>query len=227
MNAIKTCVAIALVAVCTVADARGGASSGGGHGGGGGGHSSASSAGSRGGFSSAPASRPAPAPTPTAAPRPTAPAPAQTAARPTTPQTTTTTTTTRTINTSSRNVTPAGNYGGMGAGYYHNDGLLTGLIIGNMMHPHNTVVYTGGGAANNNALLYPDGRVVNQNGQQIGTYQNGQFTEMQNGPMAAQPIPQSALKPVEKETTVGEYFLGFMLVLAVLVLFFFLIGLLV
>lgn len=93
----------------------------------------------------------------------------------------------------------------MGPGYYHNDGLLTGLIIGSMMHPHNTTVYSGGGAHNNNALLYPDGRVVNQNGQQVGTYQNGQFTEMQNGPVVAQPIPQEALKPVEKEKTVMQW----------------------
>jgi len=113
----------------------------------------------------------------------------------------------------------------MGPGYYHNDGLLTGLIIGNMMHPHNTTVYTGGGTANNNALLYPDGRVVNQQGQQIGTYQNGQFAETPNGPVVAQPIPQSALKPAEKETSVGEYFLIFMLILAVVVLGIFLIGL--
>jgi len=95
----------------------------------------------------------------------------------------------------------------MGPGYYHNDGLLTGLIIGNMMHPHNTTVYSGGGANNGNALLYPDGRVVNQQGQQVGTYQNGQFTEMQNGPTVAQPIPQSALVPAEKEKTVGDWFL--------------------
>jgi hypothetical protein len=86
-------------------------------------------------------------------------------------------------------------------------------------------VYAGGGANNGNALLYPDGRVVNQQGQQVGTYQNGQFTEMQNGPMVAQQIPQSALKPVEKETTVGEYFLGFMLVLAIVIIIIFLIGL--
>ena len=93
----------------------------------------------------------------------------------------------------------------MGPGYYHNDGLLTGLIIGNMMHPHNTTVYTGGGANNNNALLYPDGRVVNQQGQQIGTYQNGQFAETPNGPVVAQPIPQSALQPAEKETSVLQW----------------------
>lgn len=115
----------------------------------------------------------------------------------------------------------------MGPGYYHNDGLLTGLIIGNMMHPQNTVVYAGGGAHSNNALLYPDGRVVNQQGQQVGTYQNGQFTETPNGPTVAQPIPQSALKPAEKETSVGEYFLIFMLILGVVVLGIFLIGLII
>ena len=94
---------------------------------------------------------------------------------------------------------------------------MTGLLIGNMMHPHNTVVYSGGGAYNNNALLYPDGRVVNQNGQQIGTYQNGQFTEMQNGPVVAQKIPQDALKPAEKEKTVWDWVLD---ILAVVTLIF-------
>lgn len=93
----------------------------------------------------------------------------------------------------------------MGVGYGYSNGLVTGMLIGNMMHPTNTVVYAGGGVHNNNALLYPDGRVVNQNGQQIGTYQNGQFTEMQNGPVVAQPIPQDALAPVEKEKTVGDW----------------------
>lgn len=114
----------------------------------------------------------------------------------------------------------------MGPGYYHNDGLLTGLIIGNMMHPQNTVVYAGGGAHSNNALLYPDGRVVNQQGQQVGTYQNGQFTETPNGPTVAQPIPQSALQPQEKETPVSTYLLGFFLVLVAVLLIMLLIAIL-
>lgn len=201
MNVFKIALATALVLAIGFADAKGGASSGGGgHGGGGGGHSSSASSGSRGGFSSAPSSRPAPS----AAPK----------------TTTTTTTTTRQVNTSSRYVSPAGTYGGMGPGYYHNDGLLTGLIIGNMMHPQNTVVYAGGGAHNGNALLYPDGRVVNNQGQQVGTYQNGQFVETPNGPVVAQPIPQSALQPQEKETSVGTYLLGFFLALAAVLLVF-------
>jgi hypothetical protein len=83
-------------------------------------------------------------------------------------------------------------YGGMGMGFGYSNGLLTGLIIGNMMHPHNTVVYSGGGY-NGNALLYPDGRVVNQQGYQVGTYQNGQFTPV-NGGMAAQPAPADAVQ---------------------------------
>ena len=82
-------------------------------------------------------------------------------------------------------------YGGMGMGYGYSNGLLTGLIIGNMMHPHNTVVYAGGGSYNNNALLYPDGRVVNQQGYQVGTYANGQFTPV-NGGMVAQQAPSDA-----------------------------------
>lgn len=117
----------------------------------------------------------------------------------------------------------------MGVGYGYSNGLVTGLLIGNMMHPHNTVVYSGGGAHNNNALLYPDGRVVNQNGQQVGTYQNGQFTEMQNGPVVAQPIPQDALAPVEKEKTVGAWMkdilLFALLILVIVLLIIFLRGL--
>lgn len=118
----------------------------------------------------------------------------------------------------------------MGVGYGYSNGLVTGMILGNMMHPHNTVVYTGGGANNNNALLYPDGRVVNQNGQQIGTYQNGQFTEMQNGPIVAQQIPQDALKPAEKEKSVADWlkdiFLFVCVVLIILILILVLLGLL-
>ena len=105
-------------------------------------------------------------------------------------RTTTTTTTSRTY--SSRNVSPGGYYGGWGMGYGYNNGLLTGLIIGNMMHPHGSVMYTGGGAYNNNALLYPDGRVVDQSGRVVGTYINGQFTSVQNGQIVAQPVPADA-----------------------------------
>jgi len=63
------------------------------------------------------------------------------------------------------------------------------MIIGNMMHPMNTVVYTGGGVYSNNAFLYPDGRVVNQQGYLVGNYTNGNFVPVQNGQMVAQPIP--------------------------------------
>lgn len=118
----------------------------------------------------------------------------------------------------------------MGMGYGYSNGLVTGMLIGNMMHPTNTVVYAGGGVHNNNALLYPDGRVVNQNGQQIGTYQNGQFTEMQNGPVVAQPIPQDALAPVEKEKSVSDWlkdiFAVIAIVLAIAVCIIILLGLL-
>ena len=197
------------IASCIVlnADAKGGASSGGRGGGGGGGRSMSSSS----------VSRPAPSPSAAPAPRP-SPAPA---AAPKT--TTTTTTTTHSVNTSSRYVSGGGvAYGGMGVGYGYSNGLLTGMIIGNMMHPHNTVVYAGGGAHNNNALLYPDGRVVNQQGQQVGTYQNGQFTETPNGPIVAQPIPKDALAPVQKEKTVGDWMqdiLLFTLLILAIVLF--------
>lgn len=113
-------------------------------------------------------------------------------------------TTTTTTSTTSVNRTTSGGYGyrspyvgggvmygGFGMGYGYSNGLLTGMIIGNMMHPHNTVIYSGGGMYNNNALLYPDGRVVNQQGYQVGMYQNGQFTPV-NGGMVAQAVPADA-----------------------------------
>ena len=220
MNAtLKMCVVLLLAFAASFAGAKGGGSSGGGGHGGGGGHASS------GGGRSVSSVSARPGPSPSAAPRPTAPQAAAPA------RTTTTTTTTRTVNSSSRYVSGGGvAYGGMGSGYHYDNGLMTGLLIGNMMHPTNTVVYAGGGAYNNNALLYPDGRVVNQHGQQIGTYQNGQFTEMQNGPMAAQPIPQDALAPVEKEKTVSEWlkdiFVFVVVVLSIIFLILLLFGLL-
>jgi hypothetical protein len=82
---------------------------------------------------------------------------------------------------------------GMGYGYYGGNGLLTGLIIGSMMHPAGTTVYTGGGYSGE-ALLYPDGRVVDRSGFQVGQYQNGQFTAMRGG-MVAQAAPADAVAP--------------------------------
>lgn len=171
---------VSLALVATGVDAKGGSSSGGG------GHSSSSSSGgrssssfssgSKGGFSSSSVSRPS----------------------------TTTTTTTRSTSTYARSSN--GNYyhynspyigggmmyGGWGMGYGYTNGLLTGMIIANMMHPTGTVMYNGGGQYNNNALLYPDGRVVNQQGYQVGTYQNGQFSPVQNGALVAQQVPADA-----------------------------------
>ena len=86
-------------------------------------------------------------------------------------------------------------YGGFGMGYGYSNGILTGLIIGNMMHPQGTVVYNGGGY-DGQALLYPDGRVVNQQGYQVGNYANGQFTSQMGG-MAAQPAPADARPPAQ------------------------------
>ena len=91
-------------------------------------------------------------------------------------------------------------YPGFGMGYGYSNGLVEGLIIGNMMHTQGTVVYSGGGY-NGNALLYPDGRVVDQNGYQVGLYQNGAFTPMQGG-MVAQPAPvQQGPTPVLVESS--------------------------
>jgi len=168
-----------VLAMSGIADAKGGGSSGGGgshSSGGAGGHSSSSFGGSKGGYSSSSVSRPS-----------------QTAAAPARSTTTTTTTSSTSTRYNSPYVGGGGGmmYGGMGMGYGYTNGLLTGMIIANMMHPHNTVMYTGGGSYNNNALLYPDGRVVNQQGYQVGTYANGQFNAV-NGGMVAQQVPNDA-----------------------------------
>lgn len=111
--------------------------------------------------------------------------------------TTTTTTTSTTVNRSSsyggRFVSPGGYYGGWGMGYGYNNGFLTGLIIGNMMHPHGTVWYTGPGYYSNNAVVYPDGRVVDQRGVVVGTYVGGVFTPVTNGAVVAQAVPADAM----------------------------------
>jgi hypothetical protein len=223
MKKILSVLAISMMLIANVADAKGGGSSGG-HGGGGGGRSGG------GGFSSSGSggSRPSVAAAPS---RPSAPAAAPA------PQTrTTTTTSTTTTRTAGGGYVGGGYmYGGMGMGYGYSNGLLTGLIIGNMMHPHNTVVYTGGGYSGN-ALLYPDGRVVNQQGYQVGVYQNGQYSAV-NGGLVAQAAPADALnsapqvaQPVIIQKTgpsaadiVGMVLLGFLCV----ILFIILIGILV
>jgi hypothetical protein len=118
-------------------------------------------------------------------------------------------------------------YGGMGMGYGYSNGLLTGMIIGNMMHPANTVVYTGGGTYNNNALMYPDGRVVSQQGQLLGNYNNNVFTPINNGPIVAQPVPQDAVQQpsqviIQKEDhtyqIVYAIILGFFLLVILVIL---------
>jgi hypothetical protein len=122
----------------------------------------------------------------------------QTAQAPAAPRTTTTTTSTTTTNrTHSSRVNTGGGvmYGGgfgMGYPYMGMNGLLTGMIIGSMMHPHHTTVYAGPGPQSGNALLYPDGRVVNNQGYHVGNYQNGQYAPVENGAMVAQQVPQDA-----------------------------------
>jgi hypothetical protein len=81
-------------------------------------------------------------------------------------------------------------YGGWGMGYGYSNGLMTGLIIGNMMHPYGSVMYAGPGVYANNALLYPNGQVVNQQGVLVGTYTNGVFNPISNGQVVAQAVPQ-------------------------------------
>jgi hypothetical protein len=112
----------------------------------------------------------------------------------------TTVTRTTTINRSYTSYHPM-MYGGMGMGYGYSNGIITGIIIGNLMHPQGTVAYNGGGTSGP-ALLYPDGRVVDQNGMQIGTYINGQFTAVQGG-MVAQPAPSDWQQSEDKMSTIG------------------------
>ena len=113
-------------------------------------------------------------------------------------------------------------YGGMGMGYGYSNGLLTGLLIGNMLHPHNTVVYSGPGGYSNNALMYPDGRVVSSSGQLLGNYQGGAFVGIQNGPMVAQQIQADRPIPIVVKDNSGELIAaalvaGFLLVVIVLI----------
>ena len=235
MKRVLTLVCCSLIAFSSTIDAKGGGSSGGGHGGGGGGRSggvSSSSGGSKGGFSS---STGKPAAAPTAAPRAGAPA-----ASPGTRSTTTTTTTSsRSYSYNSPYVGGGMMYGGFGMGYGYMNGMLTGLIIGNMLHPHNTVVYAGqGGGSNysNNALLYPDGSVVNRQGYLVGNYVDGVFTPVTDGPMVAKPVPadangtpvpqaqpQQVAKPIvipNPGPSVAEVILGSVLVVGIIFLFF-------
>ena len=165
-----------------LAEAKGGVSSGGFSGGGrsfsGGG--SSFFGGSKGGFSSSSPSASAPR-----------------------SSTTTTTTTNVTRNTSINRsygggyVRSGGYYGGWGMGYGYNNGIMTGLILGSMMHPYGSVMYMGPGSYYNNALLYPNGQVVNQQGYVVGTYQNNVFAPVANGPMVAQPVPDDAYAPAQ------------------------------
>ncbi|CAB4133216.1 hypothetical protein UFOVP250_71 [uncultured Caudovirales phage] len=190
----KKFVAVLLLAITLafsgLVDAKGGSSSGGGgHGFSGGGSHSFSGGGSKsfsgGSFSSGSGNKGG----------------FSSSSRPSSTTTTRTVTSSRSSYSSSRGgyygggyVHPGMMYGGWGMGYGYSNGLLTGLIIADMMHPQGTVMYNGGGQYNNNALLYPDGRVVNQQGYQVGTYQNGQFTAVDGG-MVAQPVPQDAVQP--------------------------------
>jgi hypothetical protein len=86
------------------------------------------------------------------------------------------------------------------------------------MHPQGTTVYSGGGYAGN-ALLYPDGRVVDQNGYQVGTYQNGAFSAVQNGGMVAQAVPSDFRPPAPSAFVVRQGLSGWAIVGWILVAF--------
>jgi len=219
MKRVLTVVFCSLIAFSSSIDAKGGGSGGGGHSSGGGG---------KGGFSSS-SGRPSAAPS--AAPRAGAPS----AAAPSTRSTTTTTTTTsRSYSYNSPYVGGGMMYGGWGMGYGYSNGLLTGMIIANMMHPHGTVMYTGAGQYSNNALLYPDGSVVNQQGYLVGNYVDGVYTPVQNGGLVAKPVPadangtpvqqvqpQQVAKPIVIQNpgpSAGEVLLGALLIFGIFIL---------
>ena len=118
------------------------------------------------------------------------------AARPsvaTAPQRSVTTTTTTVNRSYSSRVSPGMGYGGMGMGYHYSNGLMTGLIIGSMMHPHGTVMYNGYGSYSGNALLYPNGSVVDQSGRLVGSYVGGVFNPVMGGQIIAQQVPSDAM----------------------------------
>lgn len=105
--------------------------------------------------------------------------------------------------------------GGMGMGYGYSNGLINGMILGHLMFPPQTTVYSGPGQYAGNAMLLPTGVVADQNGKQVGTYQNGVFTPVDGG-MVAQPAPQPPIaQPEDDDPTLGEV-LG---VIAIIVLF--------
>lgn len=150
-----------------------------------------------------------------------------------TPRSSTTTTTTTTRRSSSGYYGGYGYgggympFGGFGMGYGYTNGILTGLIIGNLMHPTGTVMYSGPGNYSNNSLLYPDGRVVDQSGHVVGTYMNGVFTPIINGGMAAQPVPSDAVPPqvsqpvvVHESNNLVEALEAFVLIIGIIILVF-------
>ena len=230
MKILKLTVLCAALALSGLADAKGGSS------GGGRSASLVSVARPNSAPSIAPTVRPNSAPVITPnAPRPnSAPVITPNAA----PRTTTTTTTTTSVNRTSsygyRSPYIGGSYmyGGWGMGYHYNNGLMTGIIIGSMMHPYGSIMYAGPGMYSNNAMLYPDGRVVNQQGYQVGVYSNGQFVPV-NGGMVAQAAPadagqyQSTTQPIilEKAGPSGWEIAGMsVLVILCVLLFLFIIG---
>lgn len=109
-------------------------------------------------------------------------------------------------------------YSGFGMGYGYNNGLMQGLLIGHLLHPTGTVPYAGGGYGGN-ALLYPDGRVVNKDGYQVGTYNDGQFNSVEGG-MVAKQVPVEA-HPVAVTTWTGWEIFGFCLIALLIATIFF------
>lgn len=132
--------------------------------------------------------------------------------------TTTTTTTTRSSSAVRGTYGPGVAYGGFGMGYGYSNGMLTGLLIGNMLHPTGTVVYSGGGY-NGNALLYPDGRVVNGQGVHVGNYVNGTYVPVAGGAVVAQPIPNPQPVVVDNTANVAlAIVMGLVIILVIICL---------
>ena len=112
-------------------------------------------------------------------------------------------------------------YSGLGTGYMYNNGFIQGLLIGHLLHPKGSIPYTGGGYGGN-ALVYPDGRVVNKDGYQVGTYNDGQFNPVEGGMVAKR--MQVMERPITVTTWTIEDFVSILIMVVsfciLIVLFF-------
>lgn len=91
-------------------------------------------------------------------------------------------------------------------GYGYSDGVIEGLILGRLLFPPGTTVYAHEGYTGN-AVMLPDGRVADKDGYQVGTYVEGKFTPVGDGPrqLIAKPAPDTSDSSVGAWTAVGIF----------------------